>query len=270
MANSRLTVNKLDIDVLRAGHGRALLFLHPHLGRASSVDVLTALSESFDVIAPSHPGFDQSSINDDFDSVDDLAYFYLDLLEELDLKDVVLVGSSFGGWVALEMAVKSVERIGQVVLIDSVGVKFGHPTDNEIADVFSMSEAAFAEHAYFDRRFAPPPRDRLTDEELLTVATNREASARFAWLPCLYSPKLRQRLGRADRPTLVIQGANDAITAPSYGRELAAALPCAEYREIVDAGHFPHIEQPAVVAREIVSFVQRVASQQEAAVSIEQ
>jgi pimeloyl-ACP methyl ester carboxylesterase len=168
------------------------------------------------------------------------------------------------------MAVKSVERIGQVALIDSVGVKFGSPTDNDIADVFSMSETAFAEHAYSDRRFAPPPRDRLTDDELLTVAKNREASARFAWLPCLYNPKLRQRLGRAGRPTLVIQGLNDAITAPSYGRALAAALPHAEYREIVDAGHFPHIEQPAVVAREIDRFVQRVASRKEAAVSIEQ
>ncbi|BBQ03526.1 hydrolase (plasmid) [Burkholderia sp. SFA1] len=270
MATTSLTVNKLDIDVLRVGHGRPLLFLHPHLGRASSVDVLTALGESFDVIAPSHPGFDRSSINDDFDSVDDLAYFYLDLLEQLDLSDVVLVGSSFGGWVALEMAIKSVERIGQLVLIDSVGIKFGSPTDNDIADVFSMSEAAFAERAYGDLSFAPPPRDQLTDDELLAVATNREASARFAWLPCLYNPKLRQRLGRASRPTLVIQGAKDAITAPSYGRDLAAALPHAEYREIVGAGHFPHIEQPAVVAREIDRFAQRVVSQEGAAVSIEQ
>jgi len=52
-------------------------------------------------------------------TVDDLAYFYLDLLETLDLRDVVLVGVSFGGWLAAEIAVKSTERISHLVLADA-------------------------------------------------------------------------------------------------------------------------------------------------------
>jgi pimeloyl-ACP methyl ester carboxylesterase len=249
-----VTINDLEIDLMRTGQGRPLLFLHAHIGREASANFIAALSQRFDVIAPSHPGFDLSPINGDFDSVDDLAYFYLDLLERLDLRDVVVVGSSFGGWIAMEMAIKSVERIGELVLIDSVGVKFGSPTENDIADVFSMSDIEFATQAYFDPQFAPPERDLLTDAELLTVATNREASARFGWLPCFYDPKLRQRLDRIKAPTLVIWGADDRLTTPGYGRQLASELPSAQYVEIADCGHFPHIERPSAVAEEVIEF----------------
>ncbi|MGY6126754.1 alpha/beta fold hydrolase (plasmid) [Paraburkholderia strydomiana] len=227
------------------------------------------MSERFDVLAPSHPGFDHSAINADFDSVDDLAYFYLEFLEELDLSDVLIVGASFGGWIALEMAVKSTERIGKLVLIDSLGLKFGGPTEEDIADIFSMSDADFASLAFSDAQFAPRSGDELTDAELLTVATNREASARFGWLPCLYDPKLRQRLHRAKVHTLAIWGTDDRIAKPSYGRKLASALPRAEYTEIDDAGHFPHQERPAEVAQKVAAFSEVFWKQSEFAVSSE-
>lgn len=255
MNATTLTLNGVELDVVRTGQGRALLYLHPHVGRGSSSDFIAALSRQFDVIAPSHPGFDHSKVNGDFDSVDDLAYFYLDLLEKLELEDVIVVGSSFGGWIALAMAVKSVSRIGNVVLIGSVGVRFGGPTGDEIADVFSMSDEAFAAKAYADARFAPPARDALNDAEMLTHATNREASARYGWLPCLYDPKLRQRLHRVSPPTLVLSGAADAITAPAYGRQIASALPRATFEEVAGAGHFPHIEQSDAVAARIAAHV---------------
>ena len=72
----------------------------------------------------------------------DIAYLYLDLLDRLDLQETVLVGSSFGGWVALEMAVRSENRIGRLVLIDSLGVKFGTREERDIADIYVLPGAA--------------------------------------------------------------------------------------------------------------------------------
>ena len=65
------------------------------------------------VIAPRHPGYGAASGATDLRSVDDLAYLYLDLLDELKLDNVVLVGASLGGWIALEMCVRNHARLSQ-------------------------------------------------------------------------------------------------------------------------------------------------------------
>src|SRR4029077_1632801 len=106
------------IEVRKAGRGQPLVFLHPGMGLFGADSFLAALSNHFGVIAPSHPGFGLSELPDWMSTVDDLAYQYLDFLEEHDLRDVILVGSSFGGWIAAEIAVKSTDRIGCVVLVD--------------------------------------------------------------------------------------------------------------------------------------------------------
>jgi len=77
------------------------------------------------VIAPSHPGFGHSELPRGMSTVDDMSYFYLDLIEELGLRDLVVVGASFGGWIAAEIASKTCERLSRLVLIGAVGAKFG-------------------------------------------------------------------------------------------------------------------------------------------------
>ena len=62
------------------------------------------------MIVPTHPGFGRAVLPDWIDSIDDLAYIYLDLLDALDLRDVTVIGCSLGGWIAAEIAVKSTAR----------------------------------------------------------------------------------------------------------------------------------------------------------------
>src|SRR6266850_7253219 len=100
-----------NIEILRRGKGRPILFLHPHIGMHGSQRFIDVLAREGQVIAPSHPGFGHSELPRGTSTVDDLAYFYLDLIEELDLRDLVLVGASFGGWIAAEIATKTCERL---------------------------------------------------------------------------------------------------------------------------------------------------------------
>ena len=123
------------------------------------------------------------------------------------------------------MLTKTCDRIAGAVLLDSVGVKFGGPLDIDIADIFTLSQADWAARAFHDPALDRTRPADISDEELLLVARNREATARISWLPCLYNPKLRQRLHRVDVPTLLLWGASDRIVLPSYGQKLAAALP---------------------------------------------
>src|SRR6478672_2408222 len=94
---SSITVAGVAVEYVEKGRGRPLLFLHPGIGLDPKAPVLDRLAESARVIAPSHPGFGGSEQPRSFTTIDDLAYFYLDLLDRLDLTDTLVVGVSLGG-----------------------------------------------------------------------------------------------------------------------------------------------------------------------------
>jgi pimeloyl-ACP methyl ester carboxylesterase len=106
-----VSVNAIKTELVQRGSGPPLVFLHPELGIAPGAPVLDALAAKFSVTAPSLPGFGHTDLPRSYSSVDDLAYFTLDVLDTLDLRDVVLVGVSLGGWVAAEVATKSTGRV---------------------------------------------------------------------------------------------------------------------------------------------------------------
>src|SRR5947209_9223439 len=120
-----LDINGARIEVTRQGTGRPILFLHPHIGVHGSEALIARLAQRAEVIAPSHPGFGHSELPKGMSTVDDMSYLYLDLLEKLDVHEAVLIGASFGGWLAAEIATKSTERLSRLVMIGAVGVKLG-------------------------------------------------------------------------------------------------------------------------------------------------
>jgi pimeloyl-ACP methyl ester carboxylesterase len=248
-----LVVNGIRIEMIEQGRGRPLLFLHPEIGIAPSAPVLDRLAQRMRVLAPSHPGFGASAQPPSFTTVDDLAYFYLDLLDTL--RDTIVVGVSLGGWIAAEIAVKSCARISHLVLANPVGIKAADRETREITDIFAITEDEFNARAYFDPSAGKQEYPRMPQAEVLRVARNREATARYAWSPYMHDPKLRQRLHRIRVPTLLLWGMADRIVSESYGRAYAAAIAGARFEPIARAGHFPHIEQPEEFARRIFAFV---------------
>lgn len=245
----------LLIDVYDQGSGDTVLVLHGVEGVPSNIDFLTELGREHRVIAPSHPGFDRSPVPDWMDSVEDLAYLYLSYLEDLDAREVTLVGLQFGGWIAAEMAVRSTERISRLVLADSVGYKFGPPTQRDIADVFAISRDHVDKLTYHDVENAPGPMADLPSEDVMRIARNEEALVRFGWDPYLHNPRLRRWTHRIDIPTLVVWGESDGIVPPAYGREIADLIPSASFIEVAEAGHRPQVEQPRETARLVSAFV---------------
>ena len=119
-----LDIKGFRVETHIAGSGPPLLYLHAEQYFEQTRPYLDALAKNWRVIAPRHPGYGAASGATDLRSVDDLAYLYLDLLDELRLDNVVLVGASLGGWIALEMCVRNHARLAKLVLVSSVGVKF--------------------------------------------------------------------------------------------------------------------------------------------------
>lgn len=251
----RMRINEISLELLTAGDGPPLLFLHGGDYFTQHREFFDRLARHWRVVVPRHPGFGNSDRPDGFRTVHDLAYLYLDFLQRQDFGKVTLVGASFGGWIALEMCVRCLERIDRLVLIDSVGVKFGGREERDIADIYALPSEELLRRSFFDPARMAPDYARLDDDELGAIARDRQATALYAWRPYMHDPGLRQWLHRVRVPTLVVWGEKDGIVTPDYGQQLCRSLPDARFEAIQQAGHYPQIERPD----EIVDAIERFA-----------
>ena len=251
-----MIVRGVQLEVVERGQGHPILWLHGEEGLDPHAPFIDLLAATGRVTAPSHPGFGHSPESASVDTVDDLAYLYLDLLADQNRRDVTVIGSSLGGWIAAEMAVRSIERIGALVLVAPLGIKVGDRETRDIPDIFALHPDEVTRLQYHDpARFAVDYAKR-SDDELTVIARNREATALYAWEPYFHNPKLPQRLHRVTVPTLFVWGAQDRfVSATYYGAAYRAAIPGARLELIDGAGHFPHLEQPEAVVELVRGFV---------------
>jgi pimeloyl-ACP methyl ester carboxylesterase len=254
-AAGSLVVNGTRIDVIERGAGPPLLFLHAENGIEPAAAAIEELAKGARVIAPTHPGFGRSELPKGMRSVDELSYFYLDLLDQLDFRELTVVGVSLGAWLAAEIAVKTTARMARLVMANAVGVKVGDRETRDIADIFALTEPEFLEIAYCDPAVGRRDYKALPDNDVLAAARAREATARLAWNPYFHNPRLKSRLHRIHIPTLFLWGSHDRMLSEAYGRGYCGMIPGARFEPIERAGHFPHQEQPQVFAEKVMAFV---------------
>jgi pimeloyl-ACP methyl ester carboxylesterase len=240
--------------------GSIALVLHGGGGPQTVAPIVDHLAATMRVLAPTHPGWNGTALPDDVTSVADLAGVYLEQLVTSGARGVVVVGSSIGGWLALEMAIAAAgsERyagvIGAMVDIDGVGaVVDGEP----IADFFTLDARGLAEAAWHDpeRGYVDPA--GLTAEQRAVQQSNGRTMAVLAGRG-MGDPTLLDRAATITVPTLVVFGESDRIVTPSYGRAVARAIPGAEFAEVHAAGHLPHLEAPDATWAAVDPFVERV------------
>jgi pimeloyl-ACP methyl ester carboxylesterase len=251
---SSIVVNGARLELIDRGHGRPILFLHPHIGLDPAWPVLALLAQAGRLIAPSHPGFGHSERPVGITTVDDLAYFYLDVMDALDLRDALVIGSSLGAWIAAAMAVKSTARMSRLVLSNPVGIKVSDRETRDILDIFAMVENEFIATAFADPAAGKRDYRAMTEDEVMVAARDREVAAIYIWSPYMHDPKLRGRLHRINIPTLLLWGTADRLVGEAYGRAFRTAIPGAKFEPIAGAGHFPHIEQPKLFAERALAF----------------
>ncbi len=249
-----LVVNGARIEIIERGVGRPLLFLHAENGIEPAAAVIDELGKNAHVIAPTHPGFGRSDLPKGMRSVDDMSYFYLDLLDQLDLRDLTVVGVSLGAWIAAEVAVKSTARMARLVMANAVGVKVADRETRDVTDIFALTEKEYLETLYCDPAVGRRDYKALPDAEVLAASRAREATARLAWNPFFHNPRLKSRLHRIRIPTLFLWGTHDRMLSEAYGRAYCAMIPGARFEMIDRAGHFPDQEQPKVFAEKVMAF----------------
>lgn len=250
-----MQLQEAKIEVERRGRGRPLLLLMGEDAYEPELPLLDELARRFEIVMPWPPGFGRSTLPDSIRNMDDVSYLWLDLLDRLDLKNVVVMGFSVGGWVAAEMATKSCARLSRLVLVDPVGVKHGGPFERDIADIYFHSFAKVAGLKFADPAKDPRDLTKLDDARAKAVARQREVTAKLCWQPYFHNPSLKYRLNRITVPTLLVWGAKDGIVGPAYGKAYAKRIKGARFVAIPRAGHLPHVEQPDAFMKIVNEFL---------------
>ena len=255
---TKIDVRGTGIHLRRGGSGEPMLFLHGASGVAGWIPTFQALSETHDLMVPDHPTYGLSDEPDWLDSMDDLAMFYLDFLDQMDLNGVHLVGNSLGGWLAMEIAVRNSSRLKSLTLVGTAGIRIaGKP----IADIFMMDPHDLVREIYVDQSIADNILGmELTEEQVDIQIRNRVATARLGWQPRLFNPNLRKWLHRIDVPTHVIWGDTDKIVDPVYAAEFGRIIAGSEVTMIEQAGHLPHVERPEPFVEAVSGFIQAKAA----------
>jgi pimeloyl-ACP methyl ester carboxylesterase len=259
-----IKVGPFDLEVLRRGGGRPILLLHGISPVSPETPFVDLLSKHGEIIAPSHPGFGNSPRPQDFDTIYDLVQLYREVLDAMPSKAVV-IGFSFGGWIAAEIAVQGHPMLDRLVLVDPVGIKLGGREERDIAHFFNTHPATLTGLAWHDPGRRPAGGyglgwqtmiDEATpDADMVALARNWDALCLYAWRPHMVNPQLKHWLRRIAVPTLVVWGDSDGVVTPDYGRRYAGLIPGARFELVEAAGHHPELEQPQAFADRVARFL---------------
>ncbi len=252
---SEIAVRGCRIRLMRGGSGPPLVVLHGATG-ANWLPFMERLSRNFEVIAPEHPGFGNSDTPDWLDTMHDLAYFYLDLFDQLELRAVNLVGLSFGGWVAAELAVRSTQHLASLTLAGAAGL---HVPGVAQIDPFLMSDAQRLREFFYDQAKAEEIIARaIRPENEDSMLKNRTTVAKLVWQPRQHDPDLHKWLHRVTVPTLLIWGDHDRMFPKEYAFAFQKLIPGAKAAIVPQCGHVPQVEKPDVFAAEIENFIEGI------------
>lgn len=252
----KLWEGKVEARVRVAGKGPALVFLHSGYGLVWD-QFLDLLANDFTVYAPEHPGTTEGNPDavKPLDDLWDLVLFYYELFDKLGLEAPALVGHSFGGMVAAELAATNARRVSRLVLIDPLGL---WRDDSPIKNYMVMPQADLDPLFFHDRNhparklvFANPEEP----ESFIRVTWALGCTGKFMWpLP---DKGLKKRAHRINAPTLIIWGKQDGLTGPVYADDFKKLIANSKVELVDNAGHMAQMEQPEAVARLVSGFLKR-------------
>jgi pimeloyl-ACP methyl ester carboxylesterase len=244
------------VHLLRGGTGEQVLFLHAAGGAGTWLPFHGMLAaRGFEVIAPDHPGFGKSDEFPEVEAIDDLVFHYLDVLDALGLDRPHVVGGSFGGWIAAELALYLPQRVASLTLLSAAGLRL---PEHPVTDLFLVPPARLPETLFHNPpppAPVPPPGTPLDLDAIIAAYREATALARFAWVPFMSDPKLERRLHRIAAPTLVVAPSDDRVIPVEHARRYAERIPNATYSEVPDCGHAMYFEQPEEFTSRVAAFL---------------
>jgi pimeloyl-ACP methyl ester carboxylesterase len=253
-----IAVNGIDLYYERMGEGPPLLFCN---GSGSTIESVRPLVEifarSFEVVVHDQRGLGRTSVPDVPFTMADYAADAAALLDHVGWPTSRVLGVSFGGMVALELAVTWPERIERLALsCTSAGGAGGASYPLHELEELPAAERAERALAIVDSRFTPGwfddhPGDRaLIERQAAGRAAPRTEEQRRGELGQLEARRhhdVFDRLGRIDAATLVAAGRYDGIAPPANSEAIAAGIGANAELRLYEGGHLFFLQDPAAL-----------------------
>jgi pimeloyl-ACP methyl ester carboxylesterase len=249
---------KFNTQLVEGGTGDSLLYLHGAGGFTGWTSFLDRLAQDYHVYVPAHPGVARSDGLEHLDDLWDLVLFYEELMQALGVEKAHVVGHSYGGMLAAELAAHRPDLVARLVLVSSLGLWLD---ERPIADVFVLTPTERAKALWYDsnceaaKAALTSPEDPVARMEADLVRTQTLAAVgKFIWpIP---DCGLTKRIHRITMPTLLLWGDSDGVVPIAYGKAFQQLLPNATLRIIEKCGHLPQQERPAGFLEAVLSFLQ--------------
>ena len=247
-----------ETPVYRKGSGEPLLWLHAAGGMIRGwTPEVEALSQHYDVIAPVHPGWDDTAGLDKIDDIHDMVGYYADFLDAMGLGPINVAGHSIGGLFAAELAAARPDLVKKLVLTCPVGLWMD---ETPVTDLFILMPHEVPGVIFGDLSNPVIPtifKAPANEDEMATAMyfqlTNFSATGKFIWpLP---DKGLKKRIHRIKAPTLLIWGDQDKLTPPAYGPLFESKIKNAHLATIAGAGHMVPLENTEAWAKEVTGFL---------------
>ena len=244
----------IRIQVVEAGKGRDLLYLHGAGGHMPGDPLIAALATKYRVVAPLLPGYGQSTGEDGLRDMLDVTLHALDVLEALKLKAPIVVGHSMGGMIAAEMAAIAHTEVSKLCLLAPAGLWLD---DHPIADIFSKLPYELPGLLFHDAEAGQKllaSGGNMEDPEFLKqflVMNARRLGMAGKLLFPIPDRGLVQRLHRITAKTLIVWGREDVLIPPLYGDAFKKAISKSKLVRIAKAGHAVGQEKPEAVLQAI-------------------
>jgi pimeloyl-ACP methyl ester carboxylesterase len=251
-----IEVNGRPTVLMHAGEGPPFVYLHSTLYEAFMwLPFYQAWAKQFRVLVPTHPGFGQSGGFDQVDSIEDMAFHYVELFDTLGLDEVILGGVSLGGWIAAEFACRWPERVNKLWISGAPGL---WAEEQPMPDLFRymqnrpmLRKLLFHDPESYVAKMVI--QDNPAPERMMAAYQSMTVLARLVW-ERPYDPKLAKRLARVRCPTLLLWGESDRLVPPAYGRKYHEYLPHAEFKLLSQCGHLGMFERETEFVDVIANF----------------
>jgi pimeloyl-ACP methyl ester carboxylesterase len=254
----------IEALVYEVGSGEPLVYLHSAGGLTPTDPFVEALAAQWRVIAPRHPGFVDPDEVEEIRDVHDLALYHDELFEALGLSSAAVIGHSFGGMVAAELAAHSPHRVSKLVLVAPVGLwNEAYPVaDLFVAFPFEINDLLWADASSPEAQQAMAEMAKAMEWEsvddplvamLMRTLPGLITAGKYMWpLP---DRGLGRRLRRIRAQTLLVWGEKDKLVPPRYADDFAAKIPDVRTEFIPDAGHMVPYERTQDVVRLVDEFL---------------
>jgi pimeloyl-ACP methyl ester carboxylesterase len=235
--------------------GRKILFVH---GAGSNAHTfhrqVDAIGKNHSAVALDLPGHGRSAGVEGLSTVHDYADFVAAFLDALKIKSAVILGHSMGGAIAMDLALRHSARV-EALILSCTAAKFNLPLDHiEGLRAITMGLAPQAFHTDgYSPKTVKENFDVVREGWMEQIKT--DPRVRYTDIVASAQVDLRDPIGKIERPTLVLAGADDKGTTPADAEFIAGKIRGAKCKIIADAGHYIPREQPAEYNAAIEQFV---------------